>query len=213
MKARHVLILFSSILLSAFAGFAQTITTPSASDSLPTPAVKAYCEKLQKSFKRYGWDESQCEKFKWNHYRNSVLGDPLMWTVFGDVSDEEQPSFKDKDVTVVMCGVHGDEITPVKFCFDLMYYLRDAYSDPELKAEFHNKVVLVSPLVNPDSYFKARPTRVNARGVDPNRNFPTADWQKEARKLWLTKLKRDKRKNPGEKPLSEPEVIYQVNLI
>lgn len=184
MKARHVLILFS--VFSLFSSFtnAQTTTPPAAPaaaaapviDSAMTPAVKNYCAKLEKSFKKYGWSKSECETFKWNHYRNSVLGDPLMWTVFGDVSDEEQPSFKDKDVTIVMCGVHGDEITPIKFCFDLMYYLRDAYADPEMvKGEFKNKVVLISPLVNPDSYFKKKPTRMNARGIDPNRNFPTKD--------------------------------------
>lgn len=220
MKARHVLILFS-MLCTFSATYAQSTPTAPAPAAAPpatelgmTPAIKNYCEKLEKSFKRFGWDKSECDTFKWSHYRNSVLGDPLMWTVFGDVSDEEQPSFKDKDVTIVMCGVHGDEITPVKFCFDLMYYLRQAYSDPEkLKGEFRTKVVLVSPLVNPDSYFKARPTRVNARGVDPNRNFPTADWQKEARKIWLTKLRKDKRKNPGDRPNSEPEVVFQVNLI
>lgn len=208
MKLRHVLILFSLNLLCANLLHAE-------SDVTTTAAVKSYCEKLEKSFTKYGWEKSECETFKWNHYRNSVLGDPLMWTVFGDVSDEEQPSFKDKDVTVVMCGVHGDEITPVKFCFDLMYYLRDIYSDKDKlsKSEFTNKVVLISPLVNPDSYFKDRPTRVNAHGVDPNRNFPTNDWQKEARKLWLTKLRKDKRKNPGTRPMSEPEVVFQVNLI
>ncbi len=219
MKARHVLILFSVLFTCTVHLHAQT-PAPVAVEVAPvanpeqTPAIKNYCEKLEKSFKRFGWEKSQCETFKWNHYRNSVLGDPLMWTVFGDVSDEELPSFKDKDVTIVMCGVHGDEITPVKFCFDLMYYLRDAYADPEkVKGEFHNKVVLVSPLVNPDSYFKARPTRVNARGIDPNRNFPTKDWQLEARQIWLKKFRRDKRRNPGMKANSEPEVVFQVNLI
>jgi protein MpaA len=218
MKSRHVLILFSAFWL--FVLNANSDTTPAVAPAAPpatadgmTPAIKSYCEKLEVSFKKFGWDKSQCADFKWNHYRNSVLGDPLMWTVFGDVSDEELPSFKDKDVTIVMCGVHGDEITPVKFCFDLMYYLRTAYADPEVSKEFKNKVVLISPLVNPDSYFKKRPTRINARGIDPNRNFPTKDWQTLARKLWLTKFRRDKRRNPGEKPNSEPEVVFQVNLI
>lgn len=220
MKSRHVLILFSAVMLFAFNANSQAVNTTELAPAAPpatadgmTPAIKAYCDKLDVSFKKYGWEKSQCENFKWNHYRNSVLGDPLMWTVFGDVSDEELPSFKDKDVTIVMCGVHGDEITPIKFCFDLMYYLKAAYADPERSKEFHNKVVLISPLVNPDSYFKKRPTRMNARGIDPNRNFPTKDWQLQARKLWLTKFKRDKRRNPGEKPNSEPEVVYQVNLI
>lgn len=208
MKCSHLIIPFSVFFLSL------TLGAQEATQNVLTPAVKTYCEKLEKSFKKYGWSKSQCESFKWSHYRNSVLGDPLMWTVFGDVSDEEKPSFKEKDVSVVMCGVHGDEITPVKFCFDLMYYLSEAYSDPEVGKEFSNKVVLVAPLVNPDSYFKdPRPTRVNARGVDPNRNFPTKDWQMQARQLWISKFKRDKRRNPGVNPLSEPEVVFQVNLI
>ncbi|MBC7427509.1 MAG: hypothetical protein H7336_02785 [Bacteriovorax sp.] len=214
MKSRHVLILFSIVFLYSVNLFAQTITpaAPAVENGM-TPAIKLYCEKLEKSFKKYGWNKSECADFKWSHYRNSVLGNPLMWTVFGDVSDENKDSFKDKDVTIIMCGVHGDEITPVKFCFDIMYYLRAAYADPQNAKDFHNKVVLVSPLVNPDSYFKAKPSRMNARGIDPNRNFPTKDWQIEARKMWLTKFRRDKRRNPGEKPNSEPEVIFQVNLI
>lgn len=208
MKYRHLLIIFSSVLLHSSGIFA---TTAEATEL--TPVLKTYCEKLDKSFKRFGWDKSQCETFSWEHHRSSVLGDPLMWTTFGDVSDEEQPSFKEKDVTIVMCGVHGDEITPVKFCFDLMYYLRDAYADPERAKDFKNKVVLVAPLVNPDSYFKKKPTRTNARGVDVNRNFPTKDWQLEARQIWMSKFRKDKRRNPGTKALSEPEVVFQVNLI
>jgi protein MpaA len=208
MKCRHLFILFSLILNTSFIFSQDKIEVPQ------TAALKAYCEKLDKSFKKFGWDKSECETFTWNHYRNSVLGDPLMWTVFGDVSDEDKPSFKEKDISIVMCGVHGDEITPIKFCFDLMYYLRKAYSDPELvKKEFSNKVVLVAPLVNPDSYFKKKPTRMNARGVDPNRNFPTKDWHSMARQLWISKFKKDKRRNPGMNPASEPEVVFQVNLI
>lgn len=211
MKFRHLLILFSLLLTQAWA---QTAPSTNGEESLLSPVLKAYCSKLDTSFKRFGWEKSQCEDFKWHHYRNSVLGDPLMWTTFGDVSDEGKPSFKDKDITIVMCGVHGDEITPIKFCFDLMYYLREAYSDPErAKNEFNNKVVLIAPLVNPDSYFKKKPTRVNARGVDVNRNFPTNDWMKEARQIWISKFKKDKRRNPGLKPISEPEVVFQVNLI
>lgn len=210
MKSIHFLFIF---LFVAHWGFFGKITQAQVSSHTQDEIAK-YCLKLEKSFKKYGWEESQCDKFQWTHYRNSILGDPLMWTVFGDVSDEETPKFKTKDVTIVFCGVHGDEITPIKFCFDLMYYLREAFKGNEKQDhEFYNKVVLISPLVNPDSYFKARPTRVNAKGVDPNRNFPTLDWLKEARKVWETKFRRDKRRNPGIRPLSEPEVVFQVNLI
>jgi protein MpaA len=176
--------------------------------------IKKFCNKMDNQFKFYGWDKSGCETFDWIHVRNSVLGDPLVWTIFGDTSDENKPSFSEKDVTILMCGVHGDEITPVKFCFDMLYYFKNLYNDPEkLTKEFKNKIVLIAPLVNPDSFFKQKPTRYNARGIDVNRNFPTKDWMKDARRYWITKLKKDKRRNPGTVPLSEPEVVFQVNLI
>ncbi|MGZ3788010.1 MAG: M14 family zinc carboxypeptidase [Bacteriovorax sp.] len=179
-----------------------------------TPALSAFCKKLDDRFKKYGWDKSECEGYDWVHVRNSVWGDPLTWTVFGDASDTEKASFKDKDVSIIMCGVHGDEITPVKFCFDIMNYLKTVYADPEVvKKEFPNKVVVVAPLVNPDSFFKPRPSRVNAHGVDVNRNFPTKDWMKDARRLWISKFRKDQRRNPGLVASSEPEVVFQMNLI
>ncbi len=178
-----------------------------------TNAISNFCDKLDGQFKKYGWDKSECESYEWITYRNSVLGDPLTWTVFGDASDEEKPSFKQKDVSMIMCGVHGDEITPIKFCFDIMSYLKGIYSDPKFKEEFANKIVIVAPLVNPDSFFKARPTRVNARGVDVNRNFPTKDWSRDARRLWISHFKKDKRRNPGMMANSEPEVVFQINLV
>lgn len=179
-----------------------------------TPKLSGFCSKLDNSFKKYKWENSDCESFSWYHVRNSVQGDPLVWTVFGDVgADAEKDALNKKDITMVMCGVHGDEITPIKFCFDLMYYLRDSLKDAEFQKSFTNKVVLVAPLVNPDSYFKKRPTRTNARGVDVNRNFPTADWLKDAQKMWISKYRRDKRRNPGKISASEPETIFQLNLI
>ena len=179
-----------------------------------TPAVEKFCSKMDQKFKVYGWEKSECETFNWNHIRNSVQGDPLTWTIFGDVSDENKSTFKNKDITIIMCGVHGDEITPIKFCFDIMYFLKKLYSDPKtVEEELKNKVVIVAPLVNPDAFFKAKPTRVNAHGVDVNRNFPTRDWMKDARKYWISKLHKDKRRNPGLVAGSEPEVIFQTNLI
>ena len=194
-----------------FLCFALTMSYSFAEDSV---RIKKFCSKLDKRFKVYGWGKSECDKFKWNHVRTSVLGDPLVWSVFGDTSDEHGANFKDKDITIIMCGVHGDEITPVKFCFDTLHYFRELYNGTDAeKSEFKNKIVLIAPLVNPDSFFKRRPTRINARGVDVNRNFPTKDWMRDARKLWITKLRKDRRRNPGVAPLSEPEVVFQVNLI
>jgi protein MpaA len=210
MKSRHsktLLLLLTLVQLISFSAI-------SAESTKLTPALTSFCKKLDARFKKYSWDESECEKYDWIHVRNSVLGDPLTWTVFGDVSDEEKPSFKQKDVSIIMCGVHGDEITPIKFCFDILNYLKTAYADPEIvKKDLANKIVIVAPMVNPDSFFKARPSRVNAHGVDVNRNFPTKDWARDARRLWISNFKKDKRRNPGLTANSEPEVVFQMNLI
>lgn len=179
-----------------------------------TPALVKYCKKIDTSFKKFNWDNSNCENNDWIHIRNSVLGDPLPWMVFGDPGDESKASLKQKDIALIMCGVHGDEITPVKFCFDIINYLKMAYADAEIvKKDFANKLVIVAPIVNPDSFFKVRPSRVNARGIDVNRNFPTKDWARDARRLWISSFRKDKRRNPGMTASSEPEVIFQMNLI
>ncbi|MBL7666027.1 MAG: succinylglutamate desuccinylase/aspartoacylase family protein [Bacteriovoracaceae bacterium] len=170
-----------------------------------TPKLKKYCGDIEQSFKKYKWGKSSCEDFSWLHVRNSVLGKPLIWIVFGNETlIEKQPM----NTTIVMCGVHGDEITPVKFCFDLIH---DLQKNPGQLAE--NELLVVAPIVNPDSFFIQKPTRTNARGVDVNRNFPTKDWNANAIKEWKKRHASDKRRNPGKRAGSEPEVTFQVNLI
>ncbi|MFN3629728.1 MAG: M14 family zinc carboxypeptidase, partial [Casimicrobiaceae bacterium] len=61
------------------------------------------------------------------------------------------------------------------------------------------------PVVNPDGLAASPPSRVNARGVDLNRNFPTPNWQQEAPRYWEQRTRRDPRRYPGRSPLSEPE--------
>lgn len=166
-----------------------------------TPPIAKFCTELGKKFAEYKWGEPNCTDYHWNHVRNSDIGTPLIWTVFG----EENESSKD-NVTLVLCGVHGDEITPVKFCWDLMRELKG-------NSKFKDKVVVLAPLVAPDSFFKEKPTRTNGRGVDVNRNFPTLDWNSDAHKKWKQALKSDKRKYPGKSAASEQETIFQMNLI
>jgi murein peptide amidase A len=168
----------------------------------PKPLVKKFCDKLEEKFKGLGWSKSNCDQVAWEQVRTSVKGDPLIWTTYG--AKEGTP---DVDVTLILCGVHGDEITPVKFCFDIMEHLK------QNPTEFAQKLIVVVPIVNPDSFFIKRPTRVNARGVDINRNFPTSDWNKNALTFWKNRYKSDKRRYPGKKAMSEPEVVFQVNLI
>lgn len=182
----------------------QTPLTPAQPKVAPvlTPALKKWCDMTDESFLQRGWGKSRCSEFHWNHVRNSATGTPIPWVVFGEDKDLDQ-----KNVTLIMCGVHGDEITPFKFCYDIMYDLQDFHWD------FTQRVVVIAPLVSPDSYFKDKPTRTNSRGVDVNRNFPTKDWDAQALKIWEEKYRRDKRRFPGKHSLSEQEVVFQVNLI
>lgn len=166
-----------------------------------SPAIQTFCQKLKLKFDEYKWGDPQCESFNWNHVRNSDLGTPLIWTTFG-----VEKSVGAENTTIVMCGVHGDEITPVKFCWDVLKELRSGH-------QFEDKFVIVVPLVAPDSFFKEKPTRTNGRGVDVNRNFPTSDWKSSAHRKWKEAYKSDKRKFPGHKAASEQETIFQMNLV
>lgn len=172
-----------------------------------TRPVLNFCRKIDERFLHWGWGLSGCRDFPWHHVRDSVQGDPLMWTVFGDES--ELKTRDEINVTLVMCGVHGDEITPIKFCFDILHYLNEEFKKPEYK----NTMVVVFPIASPDSFFTDRPSRVNARGVDINRNLPTRDWNADALRLWRDRYRSDPRRFPGHQAMSEPETLTQVNLI
>lgn len=165
-----------------------------------------FCQKMKAEYARYHWGEDSCANNEWTTVRKSVLGHPLIWTVFGGELEKLPP---DKvDTTLILCGVHGDEITPIKFCFDIIDDLKKDY-----KTKYGDKLIIIAPVVNPDAFFKKSPTRTNANGVDLNRNFPTGNWKSLAHTLWKNTYRSDPRRNPGPSPLSEPEVVFQINLI
>ena len=97
---------------------------------------------LNRKFYQYGWRKPGCDLYKWKFVRRSYLGRPIAWVHYGE------PEEVKANTTIVLCGVHGDEITPVKFCFDLMSYL-----DKRPQMTKGNRVI-VAPLVTPDSFFK-----------------------------------------------------------
>lgn len=121
----------------------------------------------------------------------SVMGRRIMLSEF-------KPAQADVRVLVVG-GIHGDELTAVSIVFRWLDLLQQpGYDGPQ----FHWRVV---PVLNIDGLLAKPPTRVNARGVDLNRNFPTADWSSDAHRFWKEVTRRDPRRFPGKAPTSEPE--------
>lgn len=95
----------------------------------------------------------------------------------------------------LMAGVHGDEIEGVHCLKELFSWLKTQ------DAKFIDQPLIVIPVLNMDGV--AAGSRVNANGVDLNRNLPTASWDPT--------YEQDKY-NPGSAPLSEPENQYLDKL-
>ena len=94
-------------------------------------------------------------------------------------------------------GIHGDEYSSVSIVFKFMKKLEKHHS-----GLFHWKLV---PVMNPDGLLQRKSQRMNVRGVDLNRNFPTPNWYKESHHYWVNKTRKNPRRYPGPAPLSEPE--------
>lgn len=101
---------------------------------------------------------------------------------------------------LVLGGIHGDEMSSSSLVF---HWIALAQTPPaDMPVPIHWRFI---PALNPDGMFAKPSRRVNARGVDLNRNFPTPNWARDARLYWESRTRRDPRRWPGSKPLSEPE--------
>jgi len=141
----------------------------------------------------------------------SVHGVPL-WT--NDVLPAAPPKFK----VLLLGGIHGDELASVTLAFDWIARSRGVQAaaprTPRTARPALSEVAWrFVPLLNPDGLLHSPSTRVNAHGVDLNRNFPTADWARDAQPYWIRRTKRDPRRFPGLQPLSEPESRWLIEQI
>lgn len=96
---------------------------------------------------------------------------------------------------LVFGGIHGDE----QHTTVLARALAVSINSETLPA---NLTLVVVPDVNPDGLMAA--TRVNANGVDINRNFPSRTWRSEYT---------EQRRYPGTQPSSEPETRAVLSLL
>ena len=109
---------------------------------------------------------------------------------------------------LVVGGMHGDEMSSVSLAYQWLALAEKPPADSPLS--IHWRFI---PALNPDGLFARPSRRTNANGVDLNRNFPTPNWSRDARQYWEKRTKRDPRRWPGNKPLSEPESKYLHDLM
>jgi murein peptide amidase A len=164
--------------------------------------ILEFCNELSKKYNSYTWKRNHCftgqeKNFKWQFQHWSNYGFPLIYKKFGNGGK----------TTLILGGVHPDEITPIHLAFSLAETL-----ESESSRNSPPGTIIIAPLVNPDGFFKKNPTRTNANKVDLNRNFPTTDWNQftaQQRKNGQSRA----RYFPGTFSNSEPETIFQRWLV
>lgn len=122
---------------------------------------------------------------KWGH---SALGTPISLHASAPPAQLCSP-------LLLIGGVHGDEPEGVWLANKTLEMLQK-------EKESESVPWALIPCLNVDGI--ARNTRVNGRGVDLNRNFPSKSWSPDFQK---------DRYHPGPHPGSEPEVQLVVKLI
>ena len=103
---------------------------------------------------------------------------------------------------LVLGAIHGDELSSGSVA---LHWIALAQQPTQMPQPVHWRFI---PVLNPDGVMSQPPRRVNANGVDLNRNFPTPNWQRDAAIYWNQRTGKDPRRWPGPKPLSEPETRY-----
>lgn len=123
------------------------------------------------------------------HYGRSSRGRPLTAFVL------DNGPHAASDTTLIFGGFHGNERTTPMIVTQLRRYLI------QKPTAWPGRRVILVPYANPDGWSAG--TRVNARNVDLNRNFPV-DWSCTGRAA---------RNNPGPAPASEPETRAMIHLL
>ena len=164
----------------------------------PARESKRFLQALDNLNARCGWTDVSAAGIAWEYHRTTRNRRPLIFARFGGGAG---------NCILFLGGVHGDERPTVYLMLKLAQYLQ------EHPLTVKDQCIVIAPLVDPDGYFAAPPTRVNAGGVDLNRNFPTRDWSRNAHRQWRTKGRKNPRYYPGAKAGSEPETLFQTALI
>lgn len=154
-------------------------------------AIPSFCYSQLSQFKKYP-DltvslETVCTQALSLDGCQSVQGNPIFHFDFPSLNES-------KKRILVFSLIHGDELPAGDVG---RYWVERLSTLSNARNEWR-----VIPVLNPDG-LKLK-SRLNAKGVDLNRNFPTRDWDEKAHELWK-KLNRNPRRYPGDTASSEPE--------
>jgi protein MpaA len=131
----------------------------------------------------------------------STLGRPITGYWLGDVMAEGR--LPEGAIEALYFGaIHGDEGLSSRL---LEAFIRDIQQ--QSSGDWINQRVVIIPVMNPDGL--AANTRVNANGVDLNRNYPTQNWTPA-----LARHNDEQPEHcPGPTPASEVETRLLMDLI
>lgn len=171
--------------------------------SLPATAddaqVASECRRISGKLASIGHEECMERALQLSDGR-TVAGAPILVKEYPPLAPR-----RPQGRVLLIGGIHGDEYSSVSIVFKWMRTL-----DAHHSGLFHWRFV---PLLNPDGLLQAESQRMNANGVDLNRNFPMPEWETVAHEYWVNRTDRNPRRYPGERPLSEPESRWLVQQI
>lgn len=161
--------------------------------------AEAVCRRLSNRLASVEFDECASLGLKPSG-ATSVEGVPLLIREYPPL-----PGKVPRGRVLLFGGIHGDEYSSVSVVFKWLGVLDRFHS-----GLFHWQII---PVLNPDGLLARPGTRMNAHGVDLNRNFPTPDWHAQTSDYWINRTQRNPRRFPGPGPLSEPESRYLAEQI
>ena len=184
----------AAVLAGLLAGLpGLSISKPSAA-----PAVASdWCKRLVPRLPGVSLDECRRSQLKLSGSVSS-RGFPILVRSLpaAGAAGRDEPA-REPTRVLLLGGIHGDELTSSAIVFE---WMQQMHLQPAREFDWH-----IAPVVNPDGLLAKKPQRMNASGVDLNRNFPTPGWEHDARAYWQQTTRGDPRRFPGEAPLSEPE--------
>jgi len=158
-------------------------------------SVNQACEKISNKLASVKYQECTSFSLKESGYFSS-LGFPILIQEFPPLSKR-----KPKARILLIGGTHGDELSSISIVFKWMKTLQKHHS-----GLFHWRI---APLMNPDGALQKKHNRLNANGVDLNRNFLIPQSHSAAAlDYWKFRTYQNERRYPGKHPLSEPETYW-----